>query len=97
MAKQKTGYVCTECGADFSKWMGQCTECGTWNTVREVRLGAASKKSGFQGYAGGEPTKVAKLNEINLDELPRFSSGMEEFDRVLGGGFVPGSVKKLCI
>ncbi len=92
MAKQKTGYVCTECGADFSKWMGQCTECGTWNTVREVRLGAASKKSGFQGYAGGEPTKVAKLNEINLDELPRFSSGMEEFDRVLGGGFVPGSV-----
>lgn len=93
MAKQKTGYVCTECGADFSKWMGQCSECGTWNSVREVRLGAATKKaSNLQGYAGAENTKVSKLNEIDLDELPRFSSGMDEFDRVLGGGFVPGSV-----
>lgn len=92
MAKQKTGFVCTECGADFSKWMGQCSECGSWNTVREVRLGAATKKTSHQGYAGAAPAKISKLNEIDLNELPRFSSGMEEFDRVLGGGFVPGSV-----
>ena len=92
MAKQKTAFVCNDCGADYSKWMGQCTECGAWNTIQEVRLGAAKKTSGFKGYAGGEQTKVTKLNEINLEALPRFSSGMEEFDRVLGGGFVPGSV-----
>lgn len=92
MAKQKTAFVCNDCGADYSKWIGQCTECGAWNTIQEVRLGAAKKVSSFKGYAGGEQTKIAKLNEINLEALPRVSSGMDEFDRVLGGGFVPGSV-----
>lgn len=92
MAKQKTAFVCNDCGADYSKWMGQCTECGAWNTIQEVRLGASKKTSSFKGYAGGEQSKVTKLNEINLEALPRFSSGMDEFDRVLGGGFVPGSV-----
>lgn len=92
MAKQKTAFVCNDCGADYSKWMGQCTECGAWNTIQEVRLGSTKKAAGFKGYAGGEQTKITKLNEINLEELPRFSSGMDEFDRVLGGGFVPGSV-----
>ncbi len=93
MAKQKTAFVCNECGADYAKWQGQCSECHAWNTIVEVRLGAASKKStSFKGYSGGASSTLAKLNEIDLAELPRFSSGMEEFDRVLGGGFVPGSV-----
>jgi DNA repair protein RadA/Sms len=93
MAKQKTAYVCTDCGADFGKWQGQCTECGAWNTISEVRLGASRKNtSDFKGYAGGQGTGVQDLSEIKLEEVPRFSAGMDEFDRVLGGGFVPGSV-----
>lgn len=93
MAKQKTAYVCTDCGADYGKWQGQCTECGVWNTITEVRLGSSRKiSSDFKGYAGGQGTGVQDLSEIKLEEVPRFSAGMDEFDRVLGGGFVPGSV-----
>lgn len=95
MAKAKTAYVCNDCGADFAKWQGQCTECGAWNTLKEVRLGSSVKTSasgGRSGYAGSLEAKVTPLAEINLEELPRFSSTLEEFDRVLGGGFVPGSV-----
>ncbi|WNO09440.1 DNA repair protein RadA [Teredinibacter sp. KSP-S5-2] len=92
MAKQKTAFVCTECGADFAKWQGQCAECGQWNTVKEVRLGSSSRQADFKGYAGGDQSSISVLSDIKLEEMPRFSSGMEEFDRVLGGGFVPGSV-----
>ena len=93
MAKSKTAFVCNDCGADFAKWQGQCAECSAWNTIKEVRLGATAKNlDHFQGYSGGAPSRVVPLADINLEELPRFSSRMEEFDRVLGGGFVPGSV-----
>ena len=94
MAKQKTAYVCNDCGASYSKWQGQCTECGEWNTITEVRLGASkSSSSKHRGYDGGAGSQaVIPLSEVALDELPRISSGAEEFDRVLGGGFVPGSV-----
>lgn len=61
--------------------------------MQELRLGAVkSSSSSFKGFAGGDQSRITPLAEINLEELPRFSSGMEEFDRVLGGGFVPGSV-----
>jgi DNA repair protein RadA/Sms len=94
MAKSKTAYVCTECGADFSKWQGQCPECGQWNTVQEIKL-ASSKKSSSNvraagGYAGAA-SEIRTLSSIDLTEQPRFSSGIGEFDRVLGGGLVPGS------
>jgi len=95
MAKQKTAYVCQECGADYGKWQGQCGECGIWNRMTEVRLGPASnakREERFVGYAGGAASKVQVLADINLEDVPRFTSGVEEFDRVLGGGFVPGSV-----
>ncbi len=95
MAKNKTAFVCNDCGADFSKWQGQCTECGAWNTLSEVRLGASATKSTArrsQGYAGALSQKPTLLADVDLAELPRLSSGLEEFDRVLGGGFVPGSV-----
>ncbi len=95
MAKNKTAYVCNDCGADYGKWQGQCSECGAWNTVKEVRLSSSSRSSSSatrQGFAGELQSKVTPLSEIDLSELPRFSAGMEEFDRVLGGGLVPGSV-----
>ncbi|MBD1390378.1 DNA repair protein RadA [Neiella sp. HB171785] len=94
MAKTKTAYVCTECGADFPRWQGQCSECNEWNTISEVRLGSTKSRtstSGRQGYAGATAAKVQTLAEIDLQQVPRFSSGFKELDRVLGGGVVPGS------
>ncbi len=91
MSKTKSAFVCGQCGADYRKWQGQCTECGAWNSLSEVRLSAARPASATGGYAGETPGKVQVLADISLQELPRFSSSMGEFDRVLGGGFVPGS------
>lgn len=97
MAKATSAYVCQDCGADFKKWQGQCGACNAWNTLQEVRLSSSKSRSSsfssssFKSYAGGEQSTITPLSEIDLQELPRFSSGMKEFDRVLGGGFVPGS------
>lgn len=94
MAKQKTAFVCNDCGSDSPKWQGQCPDCGAWNTMQEIRLGSAKRSlaPSASGYAGAADGKVSSLADIDLSELPRFSSGLAEFDRVLGGGFVPGSV-----
>ena len=95
MAKApKTAYVCNDCGADFSRWQGQCSACKAWNTISEVRLISASnstKNDRFSGYAGETRAKIQTLSEISLQETPRFTSGFKELDRVLGGGIVPGS------
>lgn len=92
MAKQKIAFVCNDCGADLSKWQGQCPECGQWNTIQEIKLGkgGANKASSSVGYAGVS-SEITTLGAINLEDQPRFSSGVGEFDRVLGGGLVPGS------
>ncbi len=95
MAKApKTAYVCNDCGAEFSRWQGQCAACKAWNTISEVRLVSSSnsaKGDRFSGYAGETCAKIQTLAEISLQETPRFSSGFHELDRVLGGGVVPGS------
>lgn len=96
MAKTKVAYVCSDCGADFPKWQGRCDACGAWNTLSEFRTGSpvsggAKPKSGqFAGYAGSL-SDVKTLSEIDLSEMPRMGTGVEELDRVLGGGLVPGS------
>ena len=95
MAKApKTAYVCNDCGAEFSRWQGQCSACKAWNTISEVRLISASnstKNDRFSGYAGETRAKIQTLSEISSQETPRFTSGFKELDRVLGGGIVPGS------
>ena len=95
MAKApKTAYVCNDCGAEFSRWQGQCSACKAWNTISEVRLISASnstKNDRFSCYAGETRAKIQTLSEISLQETPRFTSGFKELDRVLGGGIVPGS------
>lgn len=93
MARNKVAFVCSECGAEFARWQGQCTECKEWNTISEVRLGPAvvSKGARHSGYAGELSGKVQTLREVSLADLPRLSSGFSELDRVLGGGIVPGS------
>ncbi|MEC5320489.1 DNA repair protein RadA [Brenneria populi subsp. brevivirga] len=97
MAKAvKRAFVCNECGADYPRWQGQCSACHAWNTITEVRLAAApssARVDRLTGYAGESAgvSRVQKLSEISLEALPRFSTGFQEFDRVLGGGVVPGS------
>ena len=97
MAKTKIAYVCSDCGSDYPKWQGRCDDCGAWNTLSEFRTatpasGASSRpKAGqFAGYAGSL-SDVKTLSEIDLAEVPRMGTGVEELDRVLGGGLVPGS------
>ena len=94
--KSKTAYVCNECGADYKKWQGQCSECSAWNSMSEVRLGPAKRsQSGAAavGYAGAaRQAAVQSLGDIKLEDLPRISTQIDEFDRVLGGGMVPGSI-----
>lgn len=93
MAKAKTAYVCNDCGADFMRWLGQCTECKAWNTITEVRIPPQKSSIGTdrRGFAGATSAQVQTLSDVNLDDVPRFSSTYQELDRVLGGGVVPGS------
>ena len=95
MAKAKSAFVCTECGAEYRKWQGQCTSCQEWNTLTEVKLASARPGSGTTtgraGYAGDLSRDVVDLSNVDLSEVPRLSSTFAEFDRVLGGGLVPGS------
>ncbi|KKD01612.1 MULTISPECIES: DNA repair protein RadA [Photobacterium] len=102
MAKTKRAYVCSDCGADFPRWQGQCSACAAWNTITEFTipktksaLGGAGGGGAVSSYAGSS-TKVQTLSEVESKDLPRFSSGISELDRVLGGGIVPGSVLLLC-
>jgi DNA repair protein RadA/Sms len=89
MAKAKTAYACTECGGQTSKWQGQCPHCGVWNTLVETI--AATPASRFQALAGGASV-VRALSSVEAGDNPRAPTGIEEFDRVLGGGLVPGGV-----
>ncbi len=90
MAKAKRLYGCTECGATFPKWAGQCTECGAWNTLVETRVESAAT-SPRTGWAGDQ-TNLRTLAEVSVEEVLRFPTGSTELDRVLGGGLVDGSV-----
>jgi len=87
MAKEKTIYECTNCGAQFSGWMGRCTECGAWNTVAKT---ASSAQAGTAD--GHEPGKPQQIGEVSPQGAQPLSTGMHEFDRVNGGGIVPGGV-----
>ena len=95
MAKARNAFVCTECGAEYRKWQGQCTSCQEWNTLSEVRLSGASHGTATAaargGYSGSLSREVIDLASVDLAEVPRLSSTFAEFDRVLGGGLVPGS------
>lgn len=96
MSKVKTQYACQQCGTIHPKWSGQCSDCGEWNCLVESKPEAASThraKAGIVagGYAG-QASSVTKLNKISMARETRLSTGIGEFDRVLGGGLVTGSV-----
>jgi DNA repair protein RadA/Sms len=91
MAKAKSVYTCTECGASSPKWQGQCPGCGQWNTLVETVAEAAG--TGANRYASlAGSGQLQDLSAISPREEPRQATGIDEFDRVLGGGLVPGGV-----
>ncbi len=96
MAKRKIAYVCNECGSDHANWQGQCKDCKAWNTLAEIVVSTvktnsqAAMKDSLSGYAASK-SDVTLLSKIDLAEVPRIKTGIEELDRVLGGGLVPGS------
>ena len=96
MAKTKKAYVCQDCGSEHAKWQGQCGDCNAWNTLTEITVQPSNASLGnalnnVVGYAGEVDSSVQSLSDVSLDMLPRIASGVGEFDRVLGGGFVQGS------
>lgn len=86
MAKQRTYYICSECGQEFPKWLGKCSSCGAWNTLEEITEDKSAKLS------SNRTVKCSKLSEISYDEDVRYDTGSEELNRVLGGGLVKGSL-----
>lgn len=93
--KEKSIYVCTECGYESAKWQGRCPDCGNWNTlVEETRIIGKEKKGAPAMQREASP--VMALDTVNADESVRYHTGMEELDRVLGGGIVPGAAILVC-
>ncbi|MCH9643610.1 MAG: DNA repair protein RadA [Gammaproteobacteria bacterium] len=91
VVKSKVIYSCQNCGTQHTKWQGQCTGCKEWNTiVEEVEVKATSKNPRQQGFAA-EQSSLTSLDHINLENQTRLSTGLTEFDHVLGGGLVSDS------
>lgn len=89
MVKVKLVYVCQQCGAQLPKWAGQCSECGAWNSLVEEQMQSTTSS---RGYAGEKPQSVLWLNDVDSGDIARTPTGLDELDRVLGGGLVAGSV-----
>lgn len=89
MAKIRTSYVCTECGAQHSRWTGRCDQCGNWNTIVEEMISEGKPGSISKG---AKAQRTEKLSDIKNDNNERTSTRISEVDQVLGGGIVPGSL-----
>lgn len=92
MAKIKSNYSCTECGGVAGKWAGQCPACGRWNTLVECVVETGTNRYSQTPQSLAQTAPVLQLSEIEALEVPRFTTGIDEFDRVLGGGLVAGGV-----
>ncbi len=102
MAKDKTAYVCSNCGQESPKWIGKCPACGQWNTFKEIRVAASPVRAavarggaphtGGISSAAGKAGRVLRLKDISNHDDPRIDMHDEELNRVLGGGLVPGSI-----
>jgi DNA repair protein RadA/Sms len=96
----KTVFVCQECGSQSPKWLGRCPDCEAWNSFVEERPeagggaagGAAAAAAGHRYATAGAQSTAQLYEDVRLEQHPRLSTGIDEFDRVLGGGVVPGSL-----
>lgn len=87
MAKTEVKFVCTDCGAQYSRWMGRCQECGKWNTLVEEVIAISKEK-----HVSAKKVAVSRLSEVGDEKSKRLETKIFEFDQVLGGGIVPGSL-----
>ena len=97
MAKDKTMYVCSNCGQESAKWIGKCPACGQWNTFKEIKVADTRKQMAATSAAASaghqlRQNKVLRLNDISSHDDPRIDMHDQELNRVLGGGLVPGSI-----
>ncbi len=94
--KDKTAYVCENCGQESAKWIGKCPACGRWNTFKEIKVSAAptlpGKSAATVSARGSSAAKVLRLRDISAQDDPRIDMLDGELNRVLGGGLVPGSI-----
>lgn len=86
----KTIFVCSDCGEEFAKWSGKCLNCGEWNTLREMRI--KNKELRSKNNKNNKSAEIVNLDKVECKDFKRISTGTGEFDRVLGGGIVPGTV-----
>lgn len=97
MPKDKIAYVCENCGQESAKWIGKCPACGQWNTFKEIKISSdtgtmAARSAAYAVKAGMTKNKPVRLRDISSKDEPRITLHDEEFNRVLGGGLVPGSI-----
>ncbi|ENO85875.1 DNA repair protein RadA [Thauera linaloolentis] len=92
MAKAKSAFVCSECGAQVPRWQGQCPQCQAWNTLTETLIEPGAAKGSRFAALAGESSRLKPLSSLQPREEPRQPTGLDEFDRVLGGGLVAGGV-----
>ncbi len=98
MAKDKTAYVCENCGQESAKWVGKCPSCGQWNTFKEIRISSDTGTRAAKSAAttvrskSDNQNRPLRLKDISSKDEPRIDMRDEELNRVLGGGLVPGSI-----
>ena len=97
MAKDKTAYVCSNCGYDSTKWIGKCPSCGQWNTFKEIRISGSTSGFSSRSHSADTPlnnkiSRPIKLKDIPAIDDPRIDMHDSELNRVLGGGLVVGSM-----
>src|SRR3954452_16160022 len=99
MAKNRVQFLCNSCGSVHPKWMGKCPDCGTWDSLQEYKTPTPDARAASRTPAAGGATQTADLataakalalDEIDHEDSPRTATGIGEFDRILGGGIVPG-------
>src|ERR1041385_4504582 len=91
MARSQTRFVCQQCGYESPRWLGRCPECEAWSSFsEEIRVPSKSRSPSTRNVAAGNPP--IPITDVAAAPLPRFSSGISELDRVLGGGIVPGAL-----
>ena len=87
MVKSKTIYECEHCGTQYAKWQGKCDTCASWESISEIRVSKSSR-----GDTVAPIQELKSLSDSANQKFERITTGLEEFDRVIGGGFVPGSM-----
>ena len=92
MAKTKTSFFCQNCGTQYPKWLGQCKACNEWNTIVEELIQKGDKREWKTGASSKKASIALRITDISLEDEDRISTQNNEFNRVLGGGLVRGSM-----